>query len=793
MKHFIETCARWSVRWRWFVVIGMPLAIILLSGPAANIYFAHSSDMWFGKNDPVNQSYQELKDKFGDVQNLLVAVEANNDSNSVIDPKAMDVVARIHKFLEKYDSVVSVESLANYQYIKSADDVMSINNLFESPEQAKKILSDASERQRVVGILSNEKIILGDLITPDMRHTMILAKTQIEEGGRVDKQKKLILDLKDFLDAQHFELDGVKVHIFGRPFISYALSSGNERDQGIAYPLIIITSAILLGFIFRSFRAVLFPWLTIICSLLGVYAVQGALRLPTTVVNSSIPFLMITIMIGLSIHIMIDYFKELAKGVDSKTAAVESISGLAVVMFYTTFTTLIGFAGLAITNMPPLREYSFISAVGVCLCFLLSFTFFPALISFIRRAPKWAYATETDSLWLTAISRFASKHNKGILIFGGVSMLVFAGMTLTLSMDTNFVKMFKPDSDFRKEFKYFDEVFKGGQSIELIVDSGAEDGIYEPEFLNKVDSLQNYMGSIHGLGKSSSLLDFLKQLNKSLNNDKPDQWRIADSRELVAQDLFLYENSSPERALTEFYSPDRRYLKVTTRAANMSVLETRKIIDQLQDEINKNYADLHIKITGELPLFNALEVYIAKGTMSSFGFSLLCITLCFVVLFKNIPRSLLAMLPNIYPIFLAGAVMKVTGITPDINTLIIASIALGIAVDDTIHYKIRFENSIREGKSVDEALDDTFRSAGRGVILSTVTLVLGFGVFLFSSMQSSINFGIIAIVILLAALASDMLFLPAILKRWGLVGAKQATQVQQPAEAVHSLMPVKEI
>lgn len=789
MKTFIETCARWSVRWRWLVVIGMPLLIVLASGPAANIYFAHSSDMWFSADDPVNKNYQELKDKFGDVQNLLVAVEAKNESNSIIDPKALDAVARIHKFLEKYESVVTVESLANYQYIKSQDDVLTINNLFESPEQAKKILADPNERQRIVGILSNEKIILDDLVTSDMRHTLILAKTQIEAEGRVDKQNKLILDLKDFLAAQNFELDGVNIHIFGRPFISHALSSGNQRDQGIAYPLIIVASALLLGFIFRSAGAIIFPWITIICSLLGVYAVQGALRLPTTVVNSSIPFLMITITIGLTIHVMIDYFKIIAKGVNSKIAAVESISQLSVAMFYTTLTTLIGFAGIGMTNMPPLREYSFISIVGICICFLLSFTLFPALISFVRKAPKWAHETETDSLWLTRISKFSRENNKSILVSAGAALVLFAGMTLSLNMDTNFVKMFKEDSDFRKEFKYFDEVFKGGQSIELIIDSGAEDGIYEPAFLNKVDALQNYLGTINGLGKTSSLLDFLKQLNKSLNNDKPEQWRIADTRELVAQDLFLYENSSPERALTEFYSPDRRYLKVTTRAANMSVLETRKVINQVQDEINRKYSDLHIKITGELQLFNALEVYIAKGTMSSFGFSLLCITLCFIFLFRNVPRSLLAMLPNIFPIFLAGAAMKVTGITPDINTLIIASIALGIAVDDTIHYKIRFENAINEGKSVDEAVDETFRNAGRGVILSCVTLMLGFSVFLFSSMQSSINFGIVAILILFSALISEIFFLPAILKRWGLIGMKP----KKPAQEKSVLTPVEEI
>lgn len=776
MKLLFNKCAAFSVRWRWLVILFIPIVIVLFSSKASNVYFANSPDMWFLSDSKIVKDYWELKKKFGDVQSLLIGIEAKE--GSVLDPQAVDAVARIHKYLEENDQVVSIISLANYKYIRTVNDSMEVSTLIDDPSNAIQLLENPDERSRIRTILEGERIALGDLVTEDFKHTLIVAETKGEKEGRTANHVKLINDLNDFLSAENFDINGVNVHVFGRPFISHSFASGNGKDQGISYPLILLTSSLLIGLLFRRVRAILFPWAVIAGGLAVVYSTMGALGWATNAATSSLPYLVITVTFGMTVHIMVDYFRHLGKSNDSKRAAVDAIGELSTALFYTTLTTLIGFAGMAMTQMMPLREYAVLAIVGISTALLLSITLFPALLSFIKTAPSWARKENGGHSKILAIfSQFGRKHSLPMIIMAIAMTFVFVIGTFSMKRDSNFINMFKEDSIFVKEFRYFDSVFNGGQSIDLIVDSGREGGIYSPEFLKRVENLEEKISTIEGLSKPSSILEFMKEFNMRLNEDKPEFWRIADSEDLVAQQVFLYENSSPDSQLSNFYSPDLRYLKVTSRATNMSEKETHRVIEQIENEVKTNFSDLNIIVTGDLVLFNTVGSFITSGMITSFAFAFIFIFLSFVILFKSFTRSLITIMPSVFPLFVAGSVMAYLGIAPDLNTLIIASITLGIAVDDTMHYKIRFEHAIASGLNVDQAIDKACQEAGPGMVTSSLILIVGFSVFLFGSMQSSIYFGALSIIIIVTALLADLIFMPALLKRWGVLGLRKSTQI----------------
>lgn len=772
MSYFIGKCAELSVRWRWFVIILIPLAIILFSSKASNVYFANSPDMWFLKDSKIVSDYYDLKRKFGDVQGLLVGIEAKE--GTVLDAQAVDAIARIHQFLEDNDQVVSIISLANYQYMRTVNSSLEVTPLIDEPESALTLLADPAEKERIKNVLLGERMALGRLVTEDFKHTLIVAETKGEKEGRTANHVKLVNELNDFLAAENFSINGVNVHVFGRPFISHSLASGNGKDQGKSYPLILLSSSLLLLLLFRRFRAILFPWIVILSGVAIVYSTMGSLGWATNAATASLPYLMITVSVGMTVHIMIDYFRHLGRSGDSKKAAVSSIVELSTALFYTTITTLIGFAGLAVTKMLPLREYATLGIIGISAAFLLSITLFPALLSFIKTAPGWARKEKSHSKILLGFSQFGRKNSASMIVVGSILMVVCVLSSFSINRDSNFINMFKEDSLFRKEFTYFDKVFNGGQSIDLIVDSGREGGIYDPNFLARVDQLEKRLSDVNGLGNPFSVLQYMKELNMRLNEDRPEFWRIADTEDLVAQQLFLYENTSPDSALSELYSPDFRYLKVTSRATNMSEHKTLAAIEEIKSEINNNFKDLNVVVTGDLVLFNTMGTYITSGMLTSFVFSFLFILLCFVVLFRNLKRSLILICPSVFPIFIAGALMTYLGIAPDLNTLIIASITLGIAVDDSLHYIIRFDKGIASGLGVDEAIDSACQEAGHGMFVSSLVLIIGFSVFLLGSMQSSIYFGMLAIVVVFFALLADLIFMPALLKRFGTLGKKSS-------------------
>lgn len=772
MNYFIGKCAELSVRWRWLVIILMPLAVILFSSKASNVYFANSPDMWFLKDSKIVNDYYDLKRKFGDVQSLLIGIEAKE--GTVLDAQAMDAIARIHQFLEENDQVVSIISLANYQYMRTVDSSLEVTPLIDEPQNALTLLADPAEKERIKNVLLGERMALGQLVTEDFKHTLIVAETKGEKEGRTANHVKLVNELNDFLAAENFSINGVNVHVFGRPFISHSFASGNGKDQGIAYPLILLSSSLLLLLLFRRFRAVVFPWVIILGTVSVVYSTMGAFGLATNAATASLPYLIITVSIGFTIHIMIDYFRHLGKTGDSKKAAVSCISGLATAISYTTFTTLIGFAGLAVTQMLPLREYALLGIIGICTAFFLSITLFPALLSFMKTPPGWARKEEEHSKILAVFSQFGRKNSWLLITLGAILSVVSVVASFSMNRDANFINMFKEDSLFRKEFKYFDEVFNGGQSIDLIVDSGREGGIYSPEFLARVDQLEQKISAIEGLGKASSILKYMKELNMRLNDDRSEFWRIADSEELVAQQVFMYENTSPDNALSDLYSSDLRYLKVTSRATNMSEKKTLEAIHKIETEINANFSDLKVVVTGDLVLFNTVGTYITSGMISSFAFSFVFILICFIVLFKSFSRSFITTLPSVIPIFIGGALMTFLGIAPDLSTLMIASITLGIAVDESLHYKIRFDKGVTSGLSIDDAIDSACQQAGPGMVVSSLILIIGYSVFLFGNMQSSFYFGLLSIVIILVALLANLIFMPALLKRFESLGKKSS-------------------
>ena len=767
MKKFIEGWASFVVGYRWWLVVLVPIAIVLFSKPAENIFFAHSADMWFLEGDPTLAQYQQLKDRFGDTQYLVVGIEAREEGENVFDPLTMEAISRIHEFLEDHDLVVDVTSLANYQHIVAEEDVIDTSDLIEDPEYVADLLADPVKRQSLAEITSKEEIALDLLVTRDLKHTLVVAETVFKQDGRTDHHVQVVNDLYTFLDIEGYAGKGIVVHIFGRPFISQQFSVGSGKDQGTAYPLIFLISVVLLFAAFRRVSVVFAPWLVIVCAVMIVFSVQGALHWPTSVANASMPFLVIILCIGESMHVMIEYFALRRDGREPKQAAHETITTLWMPSFYTSATTMMGFIGITFTKLAPLREYGALAVVGVVATFVLTLTLLPALLSFIRSVPKGG-VNKQGGLLPVALRRLGdfSLGNAKLLI--GLLTLITAGslyLTFQLSFDSNFVNLFKQDSEFRQSLNYFDRQYKGGQTLEFMISAGdREAGVLDTEFLHRVAALEAYLDGLEQSGKPSSILEYLRKLNFTLHNNEPEYYRLPESANLAAQLLLMYENTAPNQDVADYKTIDNKWLRITVRTTNMSAVETQQLIRDIKTKVETDFPDLEVEITGDLVLFNALDFFIAEGLATSFGFALVTIALCLFVLFRDVKFTLLALFPSVFPIFFAGGAMKLMGIAPDLTTMIIASVTIGIAVDDTIHFLVRYRRARTQGLGLEDSVHSAIVHAGNAIFLSTVVLSLGFSVFLISAMMSSVYFGLFAVIIITMALVGDLVFLPALVR-----------------------------
>lgn len=786
MRQIISSWAAGICRFRWLVILLTPILVVLASAPSQNIYFAHSPDMWFVADDPINRDFKTLNAKFGDTQNLLVGV-SSGDGGSVIAPEPLEALREVHEFLLTRAEIVDVQSLINYQYIRAENDVLTIEDLVDRDAPPFGLIPDAATARSVERTLAGEPIALGDLVTADMRHTALIAELHLVEGGRVDHHLSLIDALDEFLEIQAFEDKGVSVTVFGRPYISHALGSGTIEDQLLFYPLLLALVTVLNLLVFRDFRSVIGPVLVIFSSVMVVFSIQGLMHWPTTAANGLMPFLIIIICVGICAHFMMAFYRALGSGMTSFAAVEATLTNLARPAGFAALTTIFGFIALTVTELEPLRQYGILAMIGVASCLLFCFLLLPAILATAKKAPAWARASENDehvaqATILTRMSGFSARNPVAVTAIAAMVFVGSIGATLSLRLDTNFVSMFKPQSEFRQNFDYFDTVFRGGQAIEIMLDSGRENGVFDPEFLADADALEASLAGYEGTGKPRSALQYIKQMNVALNNGDEAHRRVPDSAGAAAQMLLLYENAGPERSLGDQISVDQRFMRISVGAQNMSASETQALVSRMEADFAENWPALDVMLTGDLVLYNRLETLIAEGMVISFGLALAIIMLALVVLFRDLRMTMLATIASVLPIFIGGAVMKAMGIYPDINALIVASVTIGLAVDDSIHYLVRYERGRQAGLSVDRALHQATRKVGSALLLSTVILVGGFSIFFFATMQSGVNFGLLSVIIITSAFLADILVLPALVK---IVDRRQMRRVEStPAEAL---------
>ncbi|MFM1897112.1 MAG: hypothetical protein RLZZ385_2186, partial [Pseudomonadota bacterium] len=539
-----------------------------------------------------------------------------------------------------------------------------------------------------------------------------------------------------------------------------------EEDTSLLIPLMAVVMVVMLLVSFRSVTAALLPWVVIGVGVLAVLEIQSYLGLPHTTVDEALVPTLIIIGIGVAVHVLVEYYHFRNDGLDAQAAAHKTILTIWRPALFTAITTSAGFYALSVTRIAPIRDFALLGAIGPLVLFVCALTILPALLSYIRQVPARTQSVINTGLvtrFTGYIPEFTSRHRRTILVCG-FGLLVFSFFSLsTLRVDTNYINLFKRENPVRQDVDYFDEIFKGVMTIEVVLDSGVPEGVKDPEFLRQVESFQAWLEERDSVGAVNSLVDVLKQVNEALNGDDPAFRRLPDSPEMAAQFLLLYESSGTDEDLSDLKDFDNRYLRMTVPIVNMRASAMDAELNIIKSELETRYSALDPLLTGGMVLFNAQDMYTGRGMVQSFTIALLVISLFFIVLFRSFKYGVLSMIPSILPILLTGGILGLAGINLDLSTMVVGAMTMGIAVDDSIHVMNRYLASRKNGHSARESIEKAMHESGRAVVFSSVVLVLGFSVLTFANFVTIIQVGLFGAIIMFMALLADLLFLPAIL------------------------------
>ena len=761
----IETWSNQVIKNRVFILIFTVLLVIasIFSVSKNPIGVNNSNEMWFLEGDPTLLAHDKMRDLFGSTESLVVGIEARPKDRDLFTLETIKMIEEIHAMLEEHAVVEKVDSLARYQRTYNRDGIVATDYIFEDIETLEDNLVQL-DAARIA--MQDENLALDTLISEDFRHTRIIARTEYVVNG-LDHKLKVVTDLRNFINEMGYLERGYDIKFGGQPVLNERFTVISNSDAAWLNPTVAAIMMIVLGLVFRSLTGILAPWIVIITAVTIMTGLQAYLGYNITPVNQAL--IPITMLLGMActVHVMSEFYSlRTVSKLTASDASKELIKNLFKPIFFTQFTTSIGFAALYVTKLSPVREFSLLATILPMIIFILSMTALPAALSFLSRlssATKKAY----DNDWLTSVTsslpNFSYKNRFSILAVGVLFISVSFFSATYIKVDTNIFKFFKSDLKISEDLRYFDKEFKGSSNIDMMLDSESEEGIKEPGFLVKLDALEAFLEKQDKSGKIVGYLDQLKQIRKAFSDNKQEFYKIPDSKSMTSQLLLLFENSGPDDDLSDIKDFDEQFTRITLPTINMDASEYNQFLDDMMQTINKDFPDLNVTPTGPMVMFQAQNEYTDKGISQSFMLSLTFISVVLFIIFWSIKHGAIAVFPAVVPIVFAGGCFAMLGKDLNLGSLIVGAMTMGIAIDDCIHVVSRYKLARSQGSSVEHSIKRAMTESGRAIITTSLALVVGFSTFLFARLVPMIDIGWLTTVIFTLALLGCLLFIPALL------------------------------
>ncbi len=632
-----------------------------------------------------------------------------------------------------------------------------------------KLFYTTNELKEKGTIALNEKLVRDLLISKDGKTAQIIITPKLPDNAQ--KESLYFLShinriLKKENERQKALGTEDKFHIAGLPQMVVAFSDYIEKDFKLMIPIMFGLILLTLLVLFRSGWGMISPILVVIFSIVGTAGLAGFIGYEVNNITSLVPQILMAIGIADSIHILSIFFRELRHGKSKKESMITSIKLNLLPCFLTSVTTSLGFLSLLSSISPPIRVLGVIIAIGSLLAFVITVTFLPALLTVLPFSKKVSHQKEQALAWTRSLGHFVIQRRTPILASISILTVVFTIFITTINVDNNPVNYFKKGTYFRDAMDFVDEKIKGANMIEVSIDSMKKDGVKDPRFLKKVGKLQEYLEKepTFQVSHTNSLGDIIKTVNMRLNNDKKDYYTIPDDRLLLAEDLFLYTQSAPSgRNINNQVNGEMSKIRLTVRRPSTSSEEGLRVMAGMDDYIAKNMSEYKTQITGQMAIFNYIAPKMSRGMILGLIIAIGVITILLMITFKSVKMGLLSLIPNLVPLLLMFGLVGITGTDLNVGLSMVAVIALGIVVDDTIHFMTKYLRARKMGKSVVESVYQVFHDVGSAILFTSVVLSLGFGIFIFSSFGMNRDLGVFTAFTMVVALALDLLFLPALL------------------------------
>jgi uncharacterized protein len=764
----------WEKIGRFILANRLWLLLLLISLSAVMTYYASKVELSYDfaraipVDNPKYKEYQEFKKKFGEDGNLLVI---GIRTDKLFTENFFNDYADLHRKLKD---------------LRGVDDVISIPgavNLVKA-DSSEKLVTDTIFENR---LLSQQEIDSGKnlfLSLPFYRNLLYnpdsnawLSGIRVNRELMATKARIGLVAKIDKLADEFGKKKSIQIYKSGLPQIRTQLSVRIVNEMRLFIVASILLSAIILLLFFRSLSAV---WLSLTVVILGViwsFATIYLFGYKITILNALIPPLIIVIGIPNCIYFLNKFHTSYNETGDKKQALVAMIDRMGVVTLFCNLTAAIGFAVFAFTRSQVLKEFGVVAGVNIIALFFISLILIPCVLSYLPppRSRHTKYLENPGlNRWLDRLERWSLNHRRLIYIITAIVVLISASGMMRLK-NVGFIVDDLPKNDpIYTDLRFFETNFKGVMPLEIVVDTKKRYGVSRNlSNLVKIDSLSSYLAGMPSIARPLSIVDGLKFARQAFFEGDSSSYAMPAEYDLPALSQYLSfrgdstgQQNSFTRLVSTFMDSARQRARISVSMADVGSVRLPLILDSINRRVDQLFDNTKydVQLTGTSVTFLEGSGYIVNGLKESILWAFLLIALCMLYLFRSFRILICSLIPNIIPLLITAGIMGWAGIALKPSTVLVFSVALGIAVDITIRFLVNYKQELPlHGFNMKQTVIETIHSTGISIIYTSMVLIAGFIIFCFSGFGGTQALGWLTSLTLITATLTNLVLLPAIL------------------------------
>jgi predicted RND superfamily exporter protein len=780
------------IRYRWAILLLTVVVIGLAGTQLPKLSIATSVESMFTGHNQVLTDYQRFRSQFGRDEEIVLLIS----SSDIFSHKFLTTLKQFHENLENSVPLLKeVRSLANAPYIEPGDNGVRAGDFLDklpwSEEEAQQY------RQRGHSYPGYQNLYF----TPDGKHAIVVIKTQAVSALSADGQRlrgyargvngaqalpppeeqRSISQVENIavigiVEAviKQYQAPDFSIAYSGTPVYQYHVEPmvrSNMKKMCIA---ILIVSVVFMPVVFGRGSGAYLPQVTAILGLMAALGLMALLSVRLSLTSSMLPSILLSIGLTAPIHFLVVYYKYQKRvGKFRGLIATMKHSGLPITM--TSFTTVAGMLSFSFSDIAPIADLMNFTIIGILAILVFTLFTLPAFLSILQvvsgvKLGEANYEASFFNRTLLALGRLGIRRPYPVLILFLVSALVLGFSIPRLHFSHNELHYFTEDSDFMRQVRLIEAQTGGFRALEVMIDTQRERGIIDHDLLMAIEQLDTHLRTetdIQGrayIGRTRSLVDILKETSCAATGQDQDPCPIPKDEPALAEQFDHIGRIVPE-TLRKYTDADLRTGRLTAMMYWRDAAHDVDFIERVRRYAATLFDDgVNVALTGVVAInsgiINAMMTSLAIGY--SLGF--LLITVLMILAIGDVRLGFLAMIPNLFPFIIALGVMGYLGIPLNTYNLIGGSIAIGIAVDDTIHFFHNFRRYYLKSGDINFAVSETLGSAGRAMLATTLILVFSFWMRLFSDLKVVADFGLVLGVALLVAFLADVLLAPALLR-----------------------------